>query len=124
MTRLVLAALAAAALAAPAHAHPAYHYTGSCVSFATNVGTSWTGPVAVSVTATDSAGNPALVPISVKCHLKINGAVWDVVAAGSGIGSAWGIGSAAYTADPDVDVVELCDEVVVGGEHHYACDPA
>ena len=128
MRRTLLAAVAVALLAAPsARAHPSYHYTGGCgasVAPDSNAGsqTTWTGQISAAVTATDAAGAPTMVPISVECQLHINGAFQGVFLSASGTGTAAGAAALSYQADP-TDVVVLCAAVAIGGEVHVDCGP-
>lgn len=139
MKKLLAAGLTAGLLAAaapPATAHPNHHYLGSCefavVNDTTPGGqlggpTTWNGVAAVVVVATDT-GNPPIpplpdrtAPISVDCDLYVNHVYRGTLVIASGTGVAVGVVQVAFSADP-FDFVELCTEVVVGGEPHSHCD--
>ena len=107
-----------------ARAHPAYDFEGRCTFVTANVDPGrpdvYTGEVDAYVVATDDRGVPVGVPISVDCVLVVNGIPERTVLTASGTGAAAGVASLEFTAGPH-DVINLCDEVTVGGEFHRVC---
>jgi len=135
MRRLVMTGVATALLTAGApvaSAHPNFHYEGGCQMVAVNDTTPgaqfggptiWNGVGTAAVVATRSNGLPApLAPLVVQCELRINGVpiTWWAAA---GTGVAVGAVLVAFVATPN-DVVEVCHDVWVNGEHHAGCDPS
>ena len=132
MRKILLGGVAAALIAAgavPASAHPNYHYIGQCGFTTVSDGgdddqTTWEGEFHSYFIATDAAGVPSpTTPISYECHAYKNGVYMGIYDSGSGIGFAGSSGYYTYQAAP-TDVITVCEEVIVGGEHHTECSDA
>ena len=130
LKKLLFAGVAAGmlALAVPAQAHPNYHYEGGCGFQTLSDGgeddqTTWTGSAQAAVVATDAAGVPAAVSISVECHVYKNGVYQNTILSASGTGVAATASEYEYQAAPS-DIITVCDVVTVGGEPHTNCGDA
>lgn len=131
MNRTILAVAAVTAVAvyaAPAaSAYPTYRYAGDAcratlVVDETLTGQSQAGTVRTSAVATDTAGLPALVPISVDCVLVVNGMSTGNVLSASGTAAAAAVGRFEVQATAS-DTVEMCATVVVAHNAHEDCKP-
>lgn len=129
MKKLLLAGIAGTAMVAagtPALAHPNFHFLGACGFIAISDGTEtsqtrWSGEVDAQVLATDAAGLPAPVPITVECELRINGAIpGTIVYSVTFTMYGGGVTDFSYNAHP-AENVTMCEIVTIGGDRHKTC---
>jgi hypothetical protein len=124
MKKILTAGLVAGLVAVAAPASHAAGYVGGCGFDAINDTTPggllggpdrYNGVIEVAVIATDDNGVPALLPLTVRCDMYVDGVFVSTALAASGVGVAAAAGTFSFHVD-GTQIVEICDVVSVGGQ--------